>query len=42
MAVIFLLTNYSYASVYRNYIQAYKDKHGKEIPIMAESTFTNI
>ena len=42
MAVVFFSTNYSYASIYHNYIQAYKYKYSKEIPIMTESTFTNI
>ncbi|PKY53916.1 hypothetical protein RhiirA4_472401 [Rhizophagus irregularis] len=27
MPVVFLLTSFSYSSVYRNYVQAYKEKH---------------
>ncbi|RIB25065.1 hypothetical protein C2G38_2166867 [Gigaspora rosea] len=42
MPTVFLPTSFSYASVYRNYVQAYKDKYGKDAHILAESTFTNI
>ncbi|CAG8826919.1 1661_t:CDS:2, partial [Dentiscutata erythropus] len=27
---------------YWDYVQAYKDKHGKDVRVLAESTFTNI
>ncbi|CAB4496343.1 unnamed protein product [Rhizophagus irregularis] len=39
MPVVFLPTSYSYASVYRDYIQAYKNEYGEEIRVIAESTF---
>lgn len=39
--VVFLPTNFSYASVYRDYVQAYKDEHGSEIRIIAKTTFIN-
>ncbi|CAG8712147.1 18304_t:CDS:2 [Dentiscutata erythropus] len=42
MPVVFLPTSFSYASVYRDYVQAYKDKHGKDVHVLAELTFTNI
>ncbi|CAG8826710.1 25299_t:CDS:2, partial [Gigaspora margarita] len=32
----------AYASVYRDYVHACKDKYGKDICILAKSTFTNI
>ncbi|PKK58171.1 hypothetical protein RhiirC2_796754, partial [Rhizophagus irregularis] len=39
-------TNYinvfSYSSVYRDYVQAYKEKHESEICVMVESTFVKI
>ncbi|CAG8593005.1 1388_t:CDS:2 [Dentiscutata erythropus] len=42
MPTVFLPTSFSYALVYRNYIQACKDKYSKNARILAESTFTNI
>ncbi|CAG8600851.1 9472_t:CDS:2 [Gigaspora margarita] len=42
MPTVFLPTSFSYASVYRDYVQACKDKYGKDAHILAESTFTNI
>src|SRR5947208_4981210 len=42
MPVIFLPTSYSYASVNRDYVQAYKYEHESEIRIIAKSTFINI
>ncbi|CAG8729550.1 17636_t:CDS:2, partial [Dentiscutata erythropus] len=42
MPTVFLPTSFSYASVYRDYVQACKDKYGKDVRILAESTFTNI
>jgi hypothetical protein len=39
MPVVFLLTNCSYASVYREYIQAHKDKYEETVRVMAERTF---
>jgi hypothetical protein len=40
--VVFLPTNFSYASVYHDYVQAYKDEHGSETRIIAKSTFTQV
>jgi hypothetical protein len=40
--VIFLPTSFSYASVYRDYVQAYKEKHGTETRVMGRTTFNNI
>src|SRR3954454_16305353 len=40
--VVFLPTSYNYYSVYRDYVIAYKDKHGIEARIMVESTFTKM
>ncbi|CAG8709049.1 22668_t:CDS:2, partial [Gigaspora rosea] len=34
--------SFSYASVYRDYVQAYKEKYGNDVCVLAESTFTNI
>jgi len=42
VSVVFLLTSYSYASVYRDYVQVYKDKYEREACVIAESTFTKI
>ncbi|CAG8819458.1 43357_t:CDS:2 [Gigaspora margarita] len=42
MPIVFLPTSFSYASVYRDYVQAYKDKYGEDTRVLAESTFTNI
>ncbi|RGB37405.1 hypothetical protein C1646_756931 [Rhizophagus diaphanus] len=42
MPVVFLLTSFSYTSIYRDYIQAYKEKHEPEICVMVESTFVKI
>lgn len=42
MPVVFLPTSFSYASVYRDYIQAYKEKHEIETRVIAESTFIKI
>ncbi|CAG8572773.1 8733_t:CDS:2, partial [Scutellospora calospora] len=42
MPVIFLRTSYSYASVYHDYIQAFKAEYPNEIHIIAESTFTKV
>jgi hypothetical protein len=42
MPVVFLPTSFSYSSVYRDYVQAYKEKHEPEIHVMAESTFVKI
>ncbi|KAF0405435.1 chaperonin: PROVISIONAL [Gigaspora margarita] len=42
MLIVFLPTSFNYASVYQDYIQAYKDKHGSDTRIISESTFTNI
>ncbi|CAG8784596.1 25813_t:CDS:1, partial [Dentiscutata erythropus] len=42
MPIVFLPTSFNYTSVYRDYVQAYKDKHGSDAHIMSESTFTNI
>lgn len=39
MPVVFLPTNCSYVSVYRDYIQAYKEKHGEEKCVVSETTF---
>ena len=39
---VFLPTSYNYYSVYRDYVVAYKDKHGIEARVMVESTFTKI
>ena len=40
--VIFLPTSFSYASVYRDYIQACKDEYGEEAHIISETTFRDI
>ncbi|CAG8753417.1 2489_t:CDS:2 [Dentiscutata erythropus] len=42
MPTVFLPTSFSYASVYRNYVQACKDKYSKDARILAKSTFINI
>jgi hypothetical protein len=42
MPVVFLPTSYSHASVYRDYIEAYENEHGKGIRVIAESTFRKI
>ncbi|EXX61866.1 hypothetical protein GLOIN_2v1484099 [Rhizophagus irregularis DAOM 181602=DAOM 197198] len=42
MPVVFLPTSYSYMSVYRDYVQAYKDEYGREMRAVAESTFHKI
>jgi hypothetical protein len=42
MPVVFLLTNFSYVSVYCNYIQIYKEKYGEEKHILSERTFIRI
>ncbi|GES78278.1 hypothetical protein GLOIN_2v1484099 [Rhizophagus clarus] len=42
MPIIFLLTNFSYVSVYRDYVQTYKDEHESEIQIIYKTTFINI
>ncbi|GES98234.1 hypothetical protein GLOIN_2v1484099 [Rhizophagus clarus] len=42
MPIVFLPTSYSYISVYRDYIQAYKNEYGTEARIIAESTFRKI
>uniref|UniRef100_U9UWU0 Uncharacterized protein n=1 Tax=Rhizophagus irregularis (strain DAOM 181602 / DAOM 197198 / MUCL 43194) TaxID=747089 RepID=U9UWU0_RHIID len=39
MPVVFLPTNFSYASVYRDYTQAYKEQYGEEKRILSERTF---
>jgi len=39
MPIIFLLTSYSYLSVYRDYVQAYKNEYEEEKRVIAESTF---
>ncbi|RIA93443.1 hypothetical protein C1645_819411 [Glomus cerebriforme] len=40
--IIFLPTNYSYSSVYRNYIQAFKDKYENEMHVISETSFVRI
>jgi len=45
MPIVFLLTSYSYSSVYRDYVQAYKEKYeteGSEVCVMIKQTFVNI
>ncbi|GES94708.1 hypothetical protein GLOIN_2v466922 [Rhizophagus clarus] len=42
MPVVFLPTSFSYSSVYRDYVQAYKKKHEPGIHVMSESTFVKI
>ncbi|CAG8801562.1 24416_t:CDS:1, partial [Dentiscutata erythropus] len=42
MPIIFLPTNFSYASIYRDYVQAYKDKYGNNIRVMSKTTFISI
>ncbi|KAF0386965.1 chaperonin: PROVISIONAL [Gigaspora margarita] len=42
MPIVFLPTSYNYALVYRDYVQAAKGKYGKDVRVIAESTFTNI
>ncbi|KAF0545104.1 chaperonin: PROVISIONAL [Gigaspora margarita] len=42
MPIVFLPTSYNYASVYRDYVQASKDKYGNDVRIITESTFTNV
>ncbi len=42
MPIVFLPTSYSYLSVYRDYVQAYKNKYGEEKRVIAESTFRKI
>jgi hypothetical protein len=37
--VIFLPTSFSYASVYRDYVQSFKDQYGEEARIICETTF---
>ncbi|CAG8774911.1 14756_t:CDS:1, partial [Gigaspora rosea] len=41
MPIVFLLISYNYALVYHDYVQAYKDKHGKNVRVMAKLTFIN-
>ncbi|RGB23822.1 hypothetical protein C1646_773957 [Rhizophagus diaphanus] len=41
-SVVFLLTNCSYSSVYRIYVQVYKEKYGEEKRIVSETTFRRI
>jgi hypothetical protein len=40
--VIFLPTSFSYASVYRDYVQACKEEYGEEVHIISETTFRDI
>ncbi|CAG8477986.1 13236_t:CDS:2, partial [Gigaspora margarita] len=42
MPIVFLPTSYNYASVYRDYVQAFKDEYGNDVCIIAESMFTNV
>ena len=42
MPVVFLPTSYSYASVYRDYVEAYKDEHGKETRVVSYVSFWRI
>jgi hypothetical protein len=42
MPVVFLPTSYSYASVYRDYIHAYKNEHGIEVQVICKTTFCRI
>jgi hypothetical protein len=37
--VIFLPTSFSYASVYRDYVQSFKDQYGEEACILCKTTF---
>src|SRR6266498_4776437 len=39
MPIVFLPTSYSYLSVYRDYVQAYKNEYEEEKRVIAESTF---
>jgi hypothetical protein len=42
MPVVFLPTSFSYASVYRDYVEAYKDEHGSEARVIAKNSFINV
>ncbi|CAG8500551.1 9137_t:CDS:2, partial [Scutellospora calospora] len=42
MPIVFIPTSYTYASVYHDYVRAYKDKHGEDTRVIAEFIFINI
>ena len=42
MPVVFLPTSFNYSSIYRDYEQAYKDKHGSEARVISRTTFIGV
>ncbi|GBB99482.1 hypothetical protein RclHR1_03540001 [Rhizophagus clarus] len=42
MLVVFLPTSFSYSSVYRDYVQAYKHEYENETHVISKNTFINV